>query len=99
MSLNNPSVYVFNNFDNAKIDLVRLIDRSNDISDKAARLIRDICFISFVFYLSLRVRNWANMKLGYYTDSECIYFDESKNCYVLSVPKELFKNYRQKKYT
>ena len=96
LSLNNPSAYVFNTLNNAKIDLVRLIDRSNDISDKAARLIRDICFISCILSCPLRVRNWANMKLGYYTDSECIYFDESKNCYVLSVPKELFKNYRQK---
>jgi hypothetical protein len=95
LELENPSMYILDILKNAKLDLNSVLD-SKELSSHSATLIRNICIVSCLLCCPLRVRNWVNMKIGYHQDDECIYFDDNKKSYVLSIPKSQFKNFKQK---
>ena len=88
-------MYILDILKNAKLDLNSVLD-SKELSSHSATLIRNICIVSCLLCCPLRVRNWVNMKIGYHQDDECIYFDDNKKSYVLSIPKSQFKNFKQK---
>src|SRR5690606_32342051 len=54
---------------------------------------RDIVLATCVSRVPLRLRNWADMRVGYDFDNECIY--KKDDLWHLSIPKHCFKNYRQ----
>jgi hypothetical protein len=92
--LNVPINYVLDMLKKAKEDLG---DRLNvdKIRMTDFTLFRFIVLTSCLTCVPLRLRNWVDMRFGYFDpNNECIF--EKNGVWELSVPKKAFKNYRQK---
>ncbi len=87
-----PIQYIFDIIERAKKDVEPHLE-SAKIRMLHFNTFRDIVLATCVSRVPLRLRNWADMRVGYDFDNECIY--KKDDLWHLSIPKHCFKNYRQ----
>ena len=96
IELDSPASYVFDALKKAYLDLdIYLNSNNHQIKVKYYCVVRDIILVECLLICPLRVRNWADMKIGFHKEDECIYKDKD-GIYKISIPKSQFKNYKQR---
>lgn len=97
IQLDVPASYILDMLSASKKDIEIYKTHTNHEMVRVSHLnaIRDTAIVMCLMQIPLRVRNWADMMIGYHPSNECIYKDKDHR-YIVSVPKHCFKNFHQK---
>ena len=97
IQLDVPASYVLDMLSASKKDIEIYKTHTDQTTVRLSHLnvIRDTAIVMCLMRIPLRARNWVDMMIGYHPSNECIYKDQDGR-YIVSVPKQCFKNFHQK---